>query len=146
MAKADGGLRKVFQKYLPKPDWLWTPVETGGTQNGVPDSYYANRKERFHGWLECKKTDGWAVKFESHQLSWMERHADAGVHVWVAIRGLGVGSGGGLGDSLWLAPATAADAISLYGLNGVPRDSFYGVWFGPPKDWDWKAIAHALGH
>src|SRR5690606_34757740 len=75
---ADDGLRKILAKYLPKPIWHWTPIETGGTANGVPDTYWVSPGQERHGWLECKATTGWAVHVEPHQISWMDRAVAAG--------------------------------------------------------------------
>lgn len=144
MGKADGGLRKVFQTFLPKPDWKWSPIETGGTHNGVPDSFFAHTKLKVNGWVECKATDGWAVKFEPHQLAWIPTHVAAGVSVWVAIYARGVGSGGGKGSALWLAAGHLADVISRTGLNGIPKESYEGIWYGAPRTWDWKKIGEIL--
>lgn len=141
MGKADGGLRKELQKGLPKPEWLWTPIETGGTHGGVPDSYFVNRMNKIDGWVECKATDGWAVKFESHQVQWLMLRAAAGVLCRVAVRGRGVGSGGGRGDSLWIYRGQHAELLDIGDLRTV--EPLY-VGYGSPREWDWVAIREAL--
>jgi len=143
MGVADGGLRKTFKDHLPKPDWRWTPIETRGTHNGVPDSFYLHRPSSSHGWLECKITTGWAVKFEPMQIAWLMLHSDGGVPCWIAVRASGVGSGGGSGDSLWLLHGLAAETLSKDGLRCDPS-LVHGVWFGKPAEWNWKQVTTLL--
>lgn len=148
MSKADDGLRKVLQKHLPKPLWDWTVIETGATHQGVPDSYYTCRSNagvpgRPDGWVECKATDGWAVKVEPHQVGWLQRHAAAGVRCTVATRARGVGSAAGHGDGLWLTQGAAAAELQDRGLQ-LDGQHVLGVWYGPPASWDWSAIRDIL--
>lgn len=164
MSKADDGLRAILQKFLPKPDWDWTVIETGSTHQGVPDSYYTHRDRevidyslmdpkvaaqlrgipgRPDGWVECKATDGWAVKVEPHQVRWLKRHAAAGVRCTLAVRARGVHSSRGTGDSLWVVQGGAAEYLQAEGLQLDPSHVL-GAWFGPPESWDWRAVGSLL--
>lgn len=143
MAKIDGGLRKEFQKHLPRSrGFQWTVVETGGTHNGVPDTYWAH-ESGVQGWVECKKTDGWAVDVRPHQVGWLVSHARLGVPVTVAVRASGVGSSEGRGDSLWLVHGSAAELLQDVGLR-LDRPAVLGRWLGPPRSWDWNEIGRLL--
>ncbi len=144
MSKADGGLRKELTRWLPKPDWEWTAIETGGTLAGVPDSFWVNKTVRVSGWVECKHTDGWAVEVRPHQVGWCSRHAAAGVRVTIAIRAQGKGSSGGAGDSLWLVRGSAVKELQELGLEGLPSWAVLGMWKGPPRSWEWAEIGAIL--
>lgn len=164
MSKADDGLRSILQKFLPKPEWDWTVIETGSTHQGVPDSYYTHRERelidvsildpriraktsgipgRPDGWVECKATDGWAVKVEPHQVRWLMRHAAAGVRCTVAVRARGVHSSRGTGDALWIVQGGAADILQAEGLK-LPAEHVLLTCFGPPESWDWRAVGALL--
>lgn len=143
MSKADGGLRKEIQRHLPKPEWHWTPIESGGTHGGIPDSHYVNTKERAAGWVESKKTDGWAVEVRPHQSQWIKIHTAAGVRCFFAIRAMGRGSSGGRGDSLWIVRGDAVDELQEHGLRLDPMHVL-AVWQGPPASWNWDALAALL--
>jgi len=141
---ADGGLRAEVQRWLRKPDWMWTPIETGGTHSGVPDSYWTHPASRTSGWVEHKATDGWAVEVRPHQAGWIGRHVRAGVRVHIAVRARGVGSSGGAGDSLWLIRGSAVSELQELGLERLPSWAVLGVWRGPPREWAWAEIAAEL--
>src|SRR5690606_7994478 len=114
--KADNGLRALVHKHL-RPVFTMTAIETGGTTDGVPDTYWAHRGRHLHGWLEHKATDGWAVSFRPHQLGWAQQHMDAGVRYHIAIRAKGVGASAGSGDSLWLVHGAALPVLATGGLQ-----------------------------
>lgn len=140
---ADDGLRKLIQKHLPRSTgFIFSPLETGGTHNGIPDLYWAH-KEGENGWLECKATTGWAVEVRPHQVSWCMTHVAAGVRVVVAIRARGVGSAAGKGDSLWLVKGAAIKELQDQGLR-LPEEYVLGRWYGDPKTWDWGAVGAIL--
>lgn len=144
MSKADDGLRALLQKHLPRPTWLWTPVETGGTISGVPDSHYVNVERRVSGWVECKKTDGWAVEVRPHQVSWIRPRVAGGERVTIAVRARGTGSATGRGDSLWLIRGSAVAELQEKGLGLLPDWALLGRWYGGPRTWDWEEIARIL--
>lgn len=145
MAKADGGLRKLFFDKLPRPDFDWTPIETGGVTSGVPDSYYTvvSPEVRTSGWVECKKTDGWTLEIRPHQAGWLKRHVRAGVRCLLAVRAYGQGSTNGTGDALWLLRCDDVDELLEKGLK-CRGELVLGVWYGPPKTWDWKMVRNHL--
>lgn len=143
MSKADDGLRKLFQTHLPRPSWLWTPLETGGTHNGVPDSHYRHTVTRASGFLEVKATEGWAVTVRPHQVSWIRSHVDAGERVLVGVRARGAGSANGLGDALWLLHGDCIEELQEHGLK-LPESFVLGRWYGGPRTWDWAAITRLL--
>jgi hypothetical protein len=147
MPVADSGLRKVVQQHLKKSNgWLWTPIETAGTHQGVPDSFWAHDESRTCGWVEHKATEGWMVKIRPLQVAWIERHAHVGVHCTIMVRAKGVGSSGGRGDSLWVLAGIFARDLVDHGLNNMPRRSILGYWAGPPAEWNWRAIQQILTH
>ena len=145
MSIADNGLRRVVQTYLPKSKgWLWTPLETGATQAGVPDSFYAHLHTRINGWVEHKATGGWAVGVRPHQVAWIERHLQAGVSCTVLVRAGGIGSTRSAGDALWAIAGSGVRLLSEYGLRDLPSHTVLGQWVGDPHDWDWAAVAQIL--
>jgi hypothetical protein len=128
----------VVQTYLRKTDgWLWTPVETGATHAGVPDSFWAHTPTQTCGWIEHKATNGWAVTVRPHQLAWIGHHTAAGVNCLFLVRAGGAGSAKKQGDSLWAVAGSHARALAENGLDNVP---VLGRWYGAPADWDWRAI------
>jgi hypothetical protein len=143
---ADNGLRRIVQQHLKKPDWLWTPIETGVTQAGVPDSFWAHEDTRTSGWIEHKSTNGWAVEVRPHQVGWVERHVRAGVHCTFMIRAGGVGSTRERGDSLWVVAGWAVRELAANGLGDLPKKAILGFWAGPPAEWNWRVVQQILTH
>lgn len=144
MGKADDGLRRIIQDYLPKPAWYWDPIETGSTTGGVPDAHFLNREAGVSGWVESKKTDGWALKFEPHQIQWHRIHAIP-CRTFVAVRARGQGSSDGRGDGLWLLDGRCVDAAAEGGLLAALEGGWVlGRWMGPPRSWDWTAVGRFL--
>lgn len=139
----DGGLRALFRKHLKKPDWLLTPIESGGTVSGVPDTHWAHAPSRTSGWVEFKDSPGWAIIFKPHQVGWLTLHGAAGVRCAVAVRGRGAGSGGPGRDSLWLLRGSYAREMDAQGLR-CSEWVIMGKWLGPPQSWDWAAVADLL--
>ena len=152
MGIADGGLRSEFRKRLIKPRWHFSPIETRGTRNGVPDTFFVNRDLKVSGWIEFKKTDGWAVKLEPMQVSWLMIHARASVPCYIAVRATGSGSSAGRGDSLWLLNGIVAEQLQDEGLRWFSEhradwgSNVRGIWLGPPREWNWSEIGSALTH
>jgi hypothetical protein len=144
---ADDGLRKIVQQHLPKTNgWLWTPIETGTTHAGVPDSFWTNEETKTCGWVEHKATNGWAVEVRPHQVTWMEKHIHAGVHCVFMIRAKGKGSSEGYGDSLWMVTGSAARLLAEGGLGELPQSAILGYWPGEPSAWNWRIVKRILTH
>lgn len=145
MGVADSGLRGIVQKHLPKArGWLWTPVETGGTHQGIPDSFWAHEPTLTHGWIEHKATKGWVVSVRPHQINWMEHHVRAGVKCHILVRARGAGSSGNHDDSLWAIDGAFIRPLSMIGLGMLPKESILGFWAGPPADWNWRKLQEIL--
>lgn len=144
MSKADDGLRALFTKNLPGDVWECTPIETGGTVSGVPDTFWKCKDPQASGWTEHKATTGWAVGVRPHQIGWIGRHVAAGVRVTVAVRARGIGSAAGHGDSLWLLRGECINHLAQYGLRDLPEAWILGRWYGGPRSWDWGVVARAL--
>jgi len=145
MTIADAGLRRIVQDHLHKSKgWLWNPIETGATHQGVPDSFWAHEPTQTSGWIEHKMTNGWAVTIRPHQVAWFETHRRAGVHCLFLIRARGVGSSNRSGDSLWAVSGDAARDLAQGGLNELPASALLGRWVGSPKDWNWANVMAIL--
>ena len=137
--RQDGGLRLTIRRRLPQ--FHWTSVESGSSQSGIPD---------LHGvldgaslWIECKQTDGWAVRFEQFQVPWLTSYARHGGTCWVAVRRRHAGGPrrGGAVDELWLVAGCHADVLARDGLRGVSTAT---VQEGGAALWDWPGIARLL--
>jgi hypothetical protein len=124
----DGGLRQLWRTHLKTAQW--TPIETGGTAGGVPDSEYCFPTGR-QGWIENKRTLGWAVKFRPMQVGWLLRRARMGGTCFVAVRRLN-----GAEDELYLVAGRYADALQDGGLRAVTHLR----WGGGPARWNWEEV------
>ena len=145
MTIADGGLRGVVQKHLHKSvGWLWTPVETGATRQGVPDTFWGHIPSGTSGWIEHKATSGWAVTVRPHQIAWIDLHMRAGVHCLIMVRASGAGSSRSHGDSLWVLPGDAIKLLAEKGLNELPGSMVLGRWCGDPYKWNWANVQGLL--
>lgn len=139
---ADGGLRALFRQHLTRAaGWEWTAMETGGTASGVPDVFWGHAPTRTRGWIECKKTDGWAVEFRPHQLAWLARYGPCGARTHVAVLARGRGSAEGRGAALWLLEGSQAEALARHGLRGPDPAA---RWLGAPSEWDWESVGSML--
>jgi hypothetical protein len=134
----DDDLRKLFRLHLQGAQW--TPVETGATVAGVPDSEYCFGGGR-SGWVEFKATRGWQVKKSRSlpfQVSWHEERARRGGRSFVAVRQR-LASGR---DDLYLACGTALRLLaSGYRLDQTP---LLGHWSAGPRCWCWREIEELL--
>ena len=138
----DGDLRKTFRQHLPRVDWQ--AIETAMTGGGVPDVNYC--VDGFEGWIENKRSTGWAVKIRPEQIGWIERRLRHGGHILLAIRRqLPAGPRRGPAvDELWLFRGAAIRAIRDGGLNASKASDRHGVWDGGPGRWDWGAVLEAM--
>lgn len=138
---ADGNLRSIFKSNLPEAHWV--PVETWSTGQGVPDAEFCF-PGGVAGWIENKKTGGWAVGLEPHQVAWHERRARVGGRTFIAVRRT-VPAGprrGAAEDQLWLFPGSLARRLMEAGLLGPDKPA--GCWNGGPARWGWAEIAEIL--
>ncbi len=117
----DGGLRQIFQKYL--PEFHWQSVETFSTGRGVPDLNYCFRGTE--GWIELKRRVGNRVALSPEQIAWIERRGRAGGRVFVAVRKNGL---------FWLYKGANARLLDVPELVGEGR----------PQSWPWEAIKRVL--
>ncbi len=138
----DGGLRALFRQHLPEVDWQ--SIETPMTGGGVPDSNYC--VDGFSGWIEHKKTDGWAVEVKIAQVGWIERRIRHGGRVLVAVRRkLPAGPRRGPAvDELYLFRGAAIRNLKDRGLMGVLDDHVIGSWHSGPQRWDWGAVLRGM--
>lgn len=130
----DGGLRKLFIRHL--PDAQWTSIETGATAQGVPDAEYCF-PQGLQGFVEHKRTLGWAVTVRPEQVGWLKRRARMGGRCFIAVRQLGTGR-----DDLWLIRGEHASLVAKEGLSST---SFPSVSMGHgPDRWDWDLVRRVL--
>jgi hypothetical protein len=135
----DGDLRKLFSRNLPMAQW--TPIETGTTAQGVPDSEYCF-PGGLQGHVEHKRTLGWQVGMRPEQVGWISRRARLGGRVFIAVRQLGTQRGiSSKRDVLWLFHGLDAAKLSLEGLRGA--DPLLEMPGGPGR-WDWGTVRIVL--
>jgi hypothetical protein len=136
----DGGLRKIFRSNL--PEFHWVSVETGLTEQGIPDSNFC--VEGREGWLEYKETATNRVGLRPEQIGWLERRSRAGGLTFIAVR-FRHGGGPRKGvpvDSLYIYPGAAARSVALLGLRSNSLlAAFHG---GGPSRWPWDTIRNLL--
>lgn len=134
----DGGLRKLFRQHLPA--FHWVSVETGLTEQGVPDSNYCF--EGAEGWVEFKKAEANKVSLRSEQIGWLMRRSRAGGRTFIAVRHQHIGGPrkGRAIDRLLLFPGSAAKQLIFSGLRNAPIIESSG---GPSR-WDWDAVGIVL--
>jgi hypothetical protein len=141
---ADNGLRPIMRSHLRAGIW-WTTIETGLVTQGVPDANYI-AEGGIEGWVECKATKGWAVRFKPLQIGWHERRHRMGGRTWIAIRRQtrgGVRQGDTV-DELYLVPGRLAASLAELGLQGCPDVRYMGD--GGPEHWRWADVRrHLLG-
>jgi len=131
---SDGSLRTIFRDHIKRPQW--TPIETGATAQGVPDMEYCF-PGGVQGWVENKKTGGWAVTVRAEQVGWLLRRARMGGRCFIAIRRLN-----GKSDELYMVHGRDAEQLQDRGLKGA--NFILGTWSGGPAKWDWAAVERLL--
>lgn len=139
---ADNGLRPEMRTHL-KPRSFWiTTIETGLVTQGVPDFNYIV-DGGCEGWVECKATDGWAVKFQPMQIGWHERRYRMGGRSWIAIRRQTKGGprSGPAVDELYMVPGCYVIELRDEGVN-CGRQRYCGA--GGPSNWDWDEVQRLL--
>ena len=139
---ADNGLRPEMRTHL-RPLGFWvTTIETGLVTQGVPDFNYMV-SGGVEGWVECKATDGWAVKFRPMQVGWHERRYRMGGRSWIAIRRQTKGGprSGPAVDELYLVPGSYVIELRDQGVD-CGRARFCGG--NGPSHWDWDEVQRLL--
>jgi hypothetical protein len=132
----DGGLRKLFRKYLPHVHW--TTIESRYTQAGIPDlnGCYSG----IEIWLECKQTAGWKVNLRPMQVAWISRRISCGGRCFIAVRRKNKKC-----DELWILDGMFAQALRETSLPKTTKAGWWGGrWHGGPAKWPWQQVAKAL--
>ncbi len=119
---------------------MWQAVETGSTGRGIPDLHYCF-PGGVSGWIEAKKTTGWAVSISPEQIAWNEQYTRMGGRCFIAVRRQGSARGIGR-DELWLFEGNQVRALSEKGLKCGTHLAKYED--GPAK-WDWIDIIFFIG-
>lgn len=160
----DDGLRRIIREKL-RDLGHWLSVETGTTDQGVPDlnvcaipSSPSSWKPDSRGlpwylgaeiWIECKATKNWTVPLRPEQVGWLTTRARHGGRVFVAVRRRNEGGPrrGDPVDDLWLLRGEHAREIKTRGLQGIALDlpsAVVGTWRGGPSAWNWDEIRRGL--
>lgn len=138
----DGGLRKIFRTKLRQ--FHWQAIETGGTGLGIPDSNYC--VDGLEGWVEYKKTHGFAIGLRPEQVGWHMKRARAGGLTTIAVRRqteAGPRKGPAV-DQLFMFPGAWADRLDDEGINPdwclerVARNADF--LYDPGPTWNWTSI------
>jgi hypothetical protein len=129
MTRVDYGLRSLFKEHLPRFDW--TPIESGATGGGIPDTNYCYRG--VEGWIEMKACDHWRITIRPAQVGWAERRINHGGRVWLAVRRAQF--------ELWLYPGSALRDLTDCRLDELTPT---GTWTKGPANWDWVRISRLL--
>lgn len=140
--RPDDGLRPLFRQHLQRAQW--TTVETGLVAQGVPDSEYCFPGGA-QGWLECKATSGWAVRFRPEQIGWLDRRARLGGVAWIAVRRrCDAGPRRVAVDELYLIEARLVKYLSQSDLQRFTWSWPHSMWGGGPSQWDWGGVETLL--
>lgn len=139
MSRPDAGLRKLIHSNLGKPDWTWAAIETGASAAGLPDSHFLHRPTGSCGWVESKRADHWAVKFEAHQIQFWRLH---GPHVrgFIFVRASGAAQTDARGDGLYVYRGVDCEEVDRVGLRLEPLLRLVGS----SRSWDWSAVQRVL--
>lgn len=138
----DGDLRNIFKAHL--PSFQWSPIETGMTISGVPDSEYCSNG--YQGWIEYKATETDKIKQTTKtkfQIAWHERRARENGVSFVAVRKWHDGGPrkGNPVDEIWIFDGKDIRGLYTQGMRAVPFIVNFG---GGPSLWDWKTIRAVL--
>ncbi len=132
-SKPDGGLRAEIRSRVKGPQWV--SIETGLTEQGVPDMNCAYRGHET--WIECKRTKASAIKFQPNQLGWIMTRIRQGGRCLVAVRHLRKTSARLLpADSLYVYDGRVVIQLQQSGL--AVQDGLLMLSHGGPGAWDWE--------
>lgn len=123
---ADDGLRALFHQNLKRAQW--TPIETGSTAAGVPDSEFCF-PGGIQGWVEHKRAKANAIVIRDMQIGWIERRVRLGGRVFIAVKRR---------KELFLYHGKDVRALKIGGLNGAHP---LGKWTSP---WRWPEVEELL--
>jgi len=139
----DGNLRALFHHHL-RRGFHWQAVETPETGAGIPDSNFCS--EGREGWIEFKKTSGWACPLREGQVAWIHRRVRSGGRVWIATRRSHTGGPrkGPPVDQLWLVPGRYVIQLRLEGLRSVEGQRDILITHGGPSMWYWGVVQQIL--
>lgn len=130
----DGGLRRIFREQM--PDAQWTPIETGATAPGTPDSEYCFPDGR-SGWIEFKRAQGFQVILRPLQIAWIGRRTRLGGRVHVGIRKRTAEA-----DCLIIVPGSALPELTGSGFKGFGEMHWFRA--RTPAGWDWDRLRKML--
>jgi hypothetical protein len=138
----DGGLRKLFRKYVQPCDWQ--SIETAMTGGGVPDSNYC--MGGVEGWIEFKLAHHWQVPLRPEQIGWILRRSRFGGRVFIAVRRQSADGPrrGPAVDELWLLAGRYAKEARMDGMKHIPPEAILGRWMGGPGGWAWGEVSRCL--
>jgi hypothetical protein len=133
--KPDGGLRALLRSKL-RSVGKWTSIETGGTEQGVPDLHLMTRSDGAGRdvWVECKRTEAWAVKFKPGQVGWLYTQWRYGGNALIFTRRMKHGKF----DSIYVTSAEHVKELSTNGLMGVPH--LLSAECRDTSQWPWDAM------
>ena len=113
----------MFHQNLKKAQW--TPIETGSTAAGIPDSEFCF-PNGIQGWVEHKKMP---LVIRDMQVAWIERRVRLGGRVFIAVRRK---------TELLLFHGRDVRALKIGGIKAaIPL----GQWDSP---WRWPEIEELL--
>jgi hypothetical protein len=115
----DNGLRGVIRGHL-RGMGKWDSIETGSTEQGVPDLHVMIRQGR-EAWIECKHTDGNAVTFRPGQVGWLFTHWRYGGTAFIFTQHV--------------------RELEVLGLDGTRHVARFD---GGNRGWDWTMIEEIL--
>jgi hypothetical protein len=141
VGKADGGLRALVRAKLAHVG-RWSSIETGGTEQGVPDLHLMTRSVGAGRdvWVECKRTEAWAVKFKPAQVGWLYTQWRYGGNALIFTRRMRHGKF----DSIYVTSAEHVKDLKQHGLRRVPH--LLVAECPDVAQWPWDLIENALRH
>jgi hypothetical protein len=131
----DGELRTKFRKHLPTV--LWSSIESGLTDPGVPDLHGSHPDAEF--WIETKRTDCNTVSVRATQAVWHKLRSSRGVRTFFAVRKSKRKPK--RIDEIFVVEGRYAEQLRAGGLKSIPV-AFWAD--GGPSRWDWHAILRLL--
>jgi hypothetical protein len=135
----DNGLRGVIRGHL-RGMGKWDSIETGSTEQGVPDLHVMIRQGR-EAWIECKHTDGNAVTFRPGQVGWLFTHWRYGGTAFIFTQRQTKWKQKDRVDELYITSAQHVRELEVLGLDGTQHVARFD---GGNRGWDWTMIEEIL--